>query len=425
MLRIVKRIIIGLFPGLYDRYLLEKRFSYSHYRRLQSIRLSSIRKKGVANVTFILSSLPMWRLEDVVSLLKEDNRFRVSLVICPFATYSEEQQAKCVKELIQYCSSKGWNFINRATFHGNIVDRLDPDIIFYPQLYNHLFHNELDCELNLDRLIAYVPYGLTTVSGEWMYNSRFMNTVWKLYFQTKLHLQFAKRHSYNHARNMEVVGDPHAISYFVDNHSYSWKGYREKKRLIWAPHFSIGDHGYLHRASFLWLNESMWKLAEEYKDRLQIVFKPHPRLLTELYRHPNWGKEKADAYYEMWRNGSNTQVETGEYVDLFCTSDAMIHDCGSFTAEYHFTGKPVAFASNDFHSLYEGLDAFGKKCMDLHYHVESVEDIRHFIETVVLGDQDQLMKERDAFREKYLKPIEGTTFHESVYHSLVKNVFRK
>ena len=421
----VKECIVRLFPDLYDWHLLEKRFSYSHYHRLQTNRLSGIRKKGYANVTFILSSLPMWRLEDVVTLLKKDSRFRVSIVICPFATYTEEQQVKCVNELTQYCQSKGWDFINRTSFDKDIVAFLDPDIIFYPQLYNHLFRNELDCELNLDRLIAYVPYGLTTVSGEWMYNSRFMNIVWKLYFQTKLHLKYARSHSYNHARNMEIVGDPHATAYLTDNHSYPWKDCCARKRLIWAPHFSIGDHGFLHRASFLWLNESMWEIAEEYKDRLQIVFKPHPRLLTELYRHPDWGKEKADAYYEMWRTGCNSQVETGEYVELFCTSDAMIHDCGSFTAEYHFTGKPVAFASTDFHTLYEGLDEFGTKCMDLHYHVESIEDIRHFIETVVLGGQDQLKKDRDEFRHKYLMPAEGTAFHESVYHSLVKNLFRK
>ena len=425
MLKRIKRIIIGLFPRLYDRYLLEKRFSYSHYRRLQNIRLSSVRKKGFANVTFILSSLPMWRLEDVVYLLKEDHRFHVSLVICPFATYSEEQQEKCVKELIQYCCSKGWDCINKTTFSGDIVNLLNPDIIFYPQLYNHLFKNELDCELNLDRLIAYVPYGMPTVSGDWVYNSRLMNTVWKLYYPTFLHLKHAKSHSYNHARNMEIVGEPHAIAFFSEKHSSPWKGSCDKKRLIWAPHFSIIDHGLLHRTSFMWLNESMWKIAEEFKDRIQIVFKPHPRLLTELYRHPDWGKEKANTYYEMWRTGCNTQLETGEFVDLFCTSDAMIHDCGSFTAEYHFTGKPVAFASIDFDSLYEGLNEFGKKCLDLHYHVESIEDIHNFIETVVLGGQDQLMKERNEFRNKYLKPEEGTSFHKSVYHSLVKNVFRK
>lgn len=425
MLKSLKDCFIRLFPGLYDRYLLEKRFSYSHYRRLQSLRLSAVRKKGVANVTFILSCLPMWRLEDVVCLLKQDHRFRVSLVICPFSSFTDEQKEKCEKELVQYCNSKNWDFINKTTSSNDIIRDLDPDIIFYPQLYYHLFRNELDCEKNLSRLIAYVPYGLPTVTGEWMYNSRFMNTVWKLYFPTMLHMKHARKHSLNRARNMEVVGDAHATAFFSDIHSYPWKGQNNIKKIIWAPHFSIGDHGYLHRASFLWLNESMWTIAEKYIGRLQIVFKPHPRLLTELYKHPGWGKDKADAYYEMWRNGSNTQLETGEYIDLFCTSDAMIHDCGSFSAEYHYTGKPVVFASSDFHSLYEGLDEFGQRCLDLHYHAESVQDIYKFIDNVVLGGQDRLKDERNAFRNQYLKPAEGSIFHEAVYQSLVKNIFRK
>lgn len=425
MLRIIKRIIIRLFPRLYDRYLLEKRFSYSHYRWLQNIRLSSVRKKGVANVAFILSSLPMWRLEDVVCLLKQDHRFRVSLVICPFSSFTDEQKEKCEKELVQYCNSKDWDFINKTTTSNDIIRDLDPDIVFYPQLYYHLFRNELDCEKNLSRPIAYVPYGLPTVTGEWMYNSLFMNTAWKLYFPTMLHLKHARTHSLNHARNMEIVGDAHATAFFNENHSYPWKGQNNIKRIIWAPHFSIGDHGYLHRASFLWLNESMWAIAKKYIGRLQIVFKPHPRLLTELYKHPDWGKDKADAYYEMWRNGSNTQLETGEYIDLFCTSDAMIHDCGSFSAEYHYTGKPVVFASSDFHTLYEELDEFGQRCLDLHYHAESVQDIYQFIDTVVLGGQDRLKEERNTFRNQYLKPVEGSFFHEAVYQSLIKNIFRK
>ena len=44
-----------------------------------------------------------------------------------------------------------------------------------------------------------------------------------------------------------------------------------------------------------------------------------------------------------WESLSNAQLETGKYVDLFMTSDAMIHDCGSFTIEYHYTLKPVMY----------------------------------------------------------------------------------
>lgn len=424
--KFAKSIFIRLFPRVYKNHILEKRFSYSRYHLLQLHRISTIRKRGSANVVFILSSLPMWRLEKVYRLLKEDGRFRVHLVICPFRTFDEDQKNRSVGELRRYCLDKDYSFVDRTESEDDVIHTLNPDIIFYPQLYSHLFDNELDCEKNLDRLIAYVPYGLPTVTGEWMYNSLYMNTVWKLFFPTEMHLNYAKKHSFNRARNMEIVGDPHAADFACNDHSYEWKEQeREKKKVIWAPHFSIGDSGYLHRASFLWLHGIMWDLTEEYKDRIQFVFKPHPRLLSELYRHPDWGKEKADAYYEKWRTGGNTQLETGNYIDLFCTSDAMIHDCGSFSAEYLYTGRPVLFVSKDFPALYAGLDDFGTRCMDNHYHTGNQEGIHSFIRDVVLEGKDSLEDRRDAFRKAWLIPEKGFSFEQNVYNSLVDSLFKR
>ena len=205
---------------------------------------------------------------------------------------------------------------------------------------------------------------------------------------------------------------------------FPWKKQeKEKKRIIWAPHFSIGTDGYLHRASFLWLNEVMWQIAQEFKDEVQFVFKPHPRLLSELYRHPEWGKKRADDYYEMWKSGENTQLETGEYIDLFCSSDAMIHDCGSFSAEYHYTGKPVLFVSDDFDAIYQGLDDFGTMCLDLHYHALNVQDIRAFIQDVILQGDDSLREKRELFRKRYLLPEDRPQFAESIYRSIVNSIF--
>lgn len=385
----------------------------------------AIRKRGCANVVFIMSCLAMWRLEELFCLLVGDPRFNVNLIVYPFQTFDEDQRKTTLKELRDFCHAKGLAFFDKTTFESDIISYLNPDIIFYPQLYHNIYNNELDCEKNLDRLIAYVPYGLPTVAGEWMYNSRFMNIVWKLFFPTTLHLEYAKSHSFNHARNMEVVGDPHAAEFIKLNHYYPWKKQdRNKKKVIWAPHFSINEEGYLHRTSFLLLYEVLWIIAKDFKNEIQFVFKPHPRLLSELYLHPEWGKERADAYYSMWQNGENTQLETGQYIDLFCTSDALIHDCGSFTAEYHYTAKPVLFLSTDFQSIYAGLDTFGTLCLDLHYQAHEESEIRGFLREVVLGGNDPLKHDREVFRKKYLLPDGQATFSNNVYRSLTDFLFQ-
>lgn len=415
------------FPRTYGKHVLRSVYHIDEIERARKERLLRIRSNNKANVLFVASSLSMWRLDDVYKLMRADCRFYVHVVICPFSTFELDQKKKSIEDLCKHAADQGWSYSIKDNLNDsdNLIHSFDPDIIFYPQLFGRLFGNELDCEKNLDRLIAYVPYGLPTVSGEWMYNSRYMNTVWKLFFPTELHLKHARKHSFNRAKNMIIVGDAHASDFLEHSHSYHWKEQdTKKKKVIWAPHYSIGKEGFnIHRASFLWLSDIMWKISQDYQDRIQFVFKPHPRLLSELYRHPDWGKEKADAYYDKWTNGNNTQIETGSYIDLFCTSDAMIHDCGSFTAEYHYTGKPVAFVSKDFGSIYQELDKFGTMCLDQHYHIHSEMGIRDFLDKVVLGGDDHLKKDREAFRNKYLIPEEGSSFAASVYKNLVHSVF--
>ena len=418
-------MITRLFPASYGYFVLVRNWDWLSIRKAHNRQLRQIRKKGRAHVFFIISQLAMWRLDEVFQILKEDERFDARLVICPFYTFSQEQRDACVKEIVDHCREAGWDYIDKSgnENHTDLIADLKPDILFYPQLFESLFNNELDCEKNRERLIAYVPYGLPTVSGEWMYNSRYMNIAWKLYFPTPLHLKYARSHSFNRARNMEIVGDPHAAAFSKADHHYDWKR-PDAKKVIWAPHYSLKDEGHLHRASFLEIHQLMWEMARLFKNEMAFVFKPHPRLLSELYQHPDWGKERTDAYYAMWENGENTQLETGTYVDLFCTSDALIHDCGSFTAEYHYTGNPVLFVSTDFQSVYAGLDTFGSLCLDLHYHARNTNDIQDFLKDVVLGGNDPKKGERDAFRKRYLLPDNHSSFARNVYHSLTESLFK-
>ena len=419
-------ILAPLFATIHGQYILFRRFRYLSFILQHRRRIFSVRKAGKAKVLVVISNMAMWRLEGVVRLLKQDSRFQVTLAVCPFKTFAPEDKKANVEAIVSYLRSLKWEYVylDEDDRMSEFMRTLDPDLVFYQQLYSGIYGSGLNCEDNLDRLITYVPYALPTTAGDWSYNSRYFNLAWRIYYPTEIHLQYARRHSYNHARNMFVVGDSHASAFLNGSHAYPWKGTGDKKRVIWAPHFSIRDEGHLHRTGFLWLHQAMWDIAVQFKDRIEFVFKPHPRLLTELYRHPDWGKDKTDTYYERWKNGDNTQLETEAYVDLFCTSDAMIHDCGSFSAEYHYTGKPVLFVSKDFADVYRGIDDFGTLCMDLHYHAQSVEEIRAFIQDVVLDGKDPRKEERDAFRKKYLIPAEGSSFEQNVYHSLTKDLFK-
>lgn len=404
------------------------RFNLKKINRAHLLRIKEIRQRGYANVLLIASALPMWRLQGVYELLKKDSRFKVHVLVHPFYRLPEEEKQKAVEDLKACFDASGVDYILCPTDDNELkalLERLDPDILFYPQNYYGLFRDSLEWKCFKDRLLCYNNYGLSTIAAEWNYNTDYNNVAWRYYHATSLHLQTAKVLTYNKAKNAIVVGEARADLFFAPVGEDPWKRINDgktRKRVIFAPHFQIQSNSVLNRAAFLWLSDFMIEMAEQYKDTLQFAFKPHPFLKTALYSHPDWGKEKTDAYYEKWATMPNTQLETGTYIDLFKTSDAMIHNCGSFTGEYMFTGKPVLFTSKDWNEIYGSADDFGLKCLELHYKAGTTEEVKHFLDSVVLGDADNLSEERQQFMKDYLIPPHGKTAAENIYEDLVNSL---
>ncbi len=118
----------------------------------------------------------------------------------------------------------------------------------------------------------------------------------------------------------------------------------------------------------------------------------------------------------------NTQLETGEFVDLFMTSDAMIHDSGSFVVEYHYTQNPAMFVSKNMKPILESITDFGKKAHQIHYLGENEDDIRHFIDDVVLGGNDPMCPQREQFYHDYLLPPSGKSVAQNVVDDIIDSL---
>ena len=118
----------------------------------------------------------------------------------------------------------------------------------------------------------------------------------------------------------------------------------------------------------------------------------------------------------------NTQLETGEYINLFMTSDAMIHDSGSFAAEYHYSRKPVMFISKDMDSILSTQSEFGRKAYGMHYLGKDEADIRHFIEDVVLQGHDPMRPQREQFFKDYLLPPNEKSVAQNVVDDIVESL---
>lgn len=138
-------------------------------------------------------------------------------------------------------------------------------------------------------------------------------------------------------------------------------------------------------SNFLTYYELIQRLPSLYPD-VHFVFRPHPLLFTNLVNDKLWTQEQVDSYLADLLNKGIEYSFSGGYMPLFRNSDALIHDCGSFIAEYLFTGNPCCFVSKK--SNRKHLNPFGRKCLSEHFRAWSEQDILSFIDDVVSGKRN-------------------------------------
>lgn len=391
-------------------------------KRFRTIR--KIRRENKATVVFFAANVSMWRYQRLYEKLVSDKRFDVHVVISPFVTFTKEANDEQVARLCQFFKENNVDYVTQQEISskGGVMG-LKPDILFYTQPYRDILGGDA-CYTNFkDKLLAYYPYGLQNVKSQWGYNTEFHNIAWRLYYPTLLHKKNAEELSAVKGKNVVVVGEPHADDYLSNENSDPWKDRQQKIRIIWAPHFQIIPNGMFYRPSFLWTYDLMLEIAVKYRDRICMAFKPHPRLYPTLCDYPTWGKERTEEYYSKWKEMDNTQFEDGDFIDLFLTSDAIIHDCGSFTAEYQYTKKPCMFLTKDYNSVAEELCSFGKHCLDNHYVGQCREDVIRFIEEVLILGKDPKKNQREAFFKEYLYPPHCKSTVQNTYDDLVNSLF--
>ena len=386
-----------------------------------------LRHKKKINVVFFASSLPMWRYQHLYEALSKHPRFNVTIVIQPFIWWAESQKQENVQDLCRYFDDKSIQYLLGTNAEGIILDvkgELKPDLLFYPQPYKDYFPEKISYNRFYNKLLCYYPYAFWRAKDSWSYDLPLHRTAWKLFYSTELHREDAKLYAlWNKGRNVEVVGYPTADDFLSGDYIDVWKPQTtKKKRIIWAPHFTLFSGGPIKQSNFLWMAEVMLNLAKKYSNKLQFAFKPHPHLFGKLCEHPDWGEEKAKEYYDAWVTMENTQLDTGEFVDLFMTSDAMIHDCGSFSVEYHYSGNPVMYVAEDFEEQVADMAEFGQLATRMHYVGTNGQDIIDFIENVVIGGNDPMKKKRAEFVQKYLVPPNGKSVVENTMDILLKEL---
>lgn len=380
-------------------------------------------------VAFLLTVPGMWKVDYLFKAMVDDVRFHPYVVVCPYSVYkgfSAEEVEATLRRTEDFLAEKGYEYVVPRDEKGRWMDikkSLGPDIVFFttpykdipPQYFVYHFRDTLTC---------YVSYGFTSLNTlKVNFDLIFHNLVGMYLLETERHREMAVENARNGGANTVVTGYPGTEVFLREDYhpACNWKPQEKpKKRVIWAPHHTIDKT--IELSTFLLHCDDMVELAQKYSDEIQWAFKPHQLLKFKLQQL--WGMERTENYYRKWAEMENTQIEETSYVDLFLTSDAMIHDCGSFTTEYLFTHNPVMYLTHDAH-FRERFNAFGLEAFECHYRGGGLEDIEAFLRDVVVGGNDPKRQQRMDFYDKYLKPIDGKMPSQMIIEAIEKKVKTK
>lgn len=387
-------------------------------------------KKQKVKVCFFVIHRSVWKLDNLYKLMEKDERYDPVIVVCPYTVGSETEQKEELSLTFDFFKARNYNVISSYDENNGWLDVnhiINPDVVFFTNPHNITLPQYRWSNFR-DRLTCYVPYHHQIDSGQWksQWNSPFHLSMWRLFYINSFHKQLAKIKMANMGRNVWITGYPGTESFYInniDNKTTSispWKPSTGKKKIIWAPHHTIVYDPILGVSTFLEISDLMVEISKKFSEKVMFAFKPHPILKNKLYNHPDWGKEKTDNYYKYWSEANNCQLEEGDYIELFKNSDAMIHDSGSFLAEYLYLNKPVFYFVNN--STRDRFNEFGHKCLNACFN-GGVSDVEKFILDII-NDDDYMQLDREKFiHDELLKDINDSYPSERIYNILSEEIF--
>lgn len=402
--------------------LMSRRTSLKHEKLL-----SNLKEKSQIKVIFIVIHRSVWKTDAVFQAMQADPLFEPRILIVPTLgrdlawARAEFQQAEAFFNQKKYPVSSVSPEDNVETAITVLRD-LNADIVFFTNQNNLTFTTFYDYVLG-HYLTCYVPYAINVSrlnNYQANYNMPFHNLVWRIFIPHSVANKNYRRVQAIHGRNVTVTGYSALEALVTEDRERvdQWKPLG-LKRVIWAPHHTV-DMPALPYANFLRYADYFLELVEKYSGRVQWCFKPHPLLKPKLLKHPDWGLQRTEKYFNFWLSRPHTQLELGQYANLFRNSDAMIHDSGSFLAEYLYVNKPVLYLWSS-PGVTTFFNEFGLEALAACERADTEDDICEFIEDLI-ADKDVGHGKRRVFLNNHPVAINGTLPSERILQELKRTL---
>ena len=363
--------------------------------RLHDALLTQYQGERPIRVAFLMSNLASWKVDTVFTRMLDDLDFEPIIILSPVTSGILSQDAEHAANIVRdYVSSRKYPHIDLIDTEPEParkeIKRLDPHIVFFTNPHS-LAPRHLHDELLGSHLTCYVPYNHEVMSygdQQEQYNKVAHNYFWRIFAPQDVTRQHYANHRLRGENGVVTTGFPACeplIEPIRSVERFPWKKQeRTKKRVIYAPHW-LWRHD-IKMATINHFGEEMMRIAERYSNDIQWALRPHPMLRPKLTSDPKWGPEKTHDFFAFWSESFFSQINEGDYVSMFRTSDALIHDSGSSLAEYMYVRKPSLYLlTEDTGGKY--FNAFGRAAFNACNKAQSIGDVERFLDQLLSGEQ--------------------------------------
>ena len=354
----------------------------AHYRDVIERKRKSSDK--VIHFAAYVSNNAMYGMDKVFHLmLEQPDRWDPMVVIIPDVSRGYPHQKQTYLRAREYFINlygagrvlEGWDM--ETDSFCDVTDRFD--VIYFADPYDAMAPEVHSIQYASTRevLPVYLNYGYDV--GYYTMYSRMkgpeLNLVWKYFTETVFSEEDCRRLQVIQGKNVVLTGyaKMDALAEFPAKQEGA------KKKILITSHHSVNMEE-LPLSNFRTYHNLLLQLPELFPD-IAFVFRPHPLMFIRLVNEKIWTEDQVERYLEQLKDAGIEYSDGGDYLHLFAESDAIINDCGSFTMEWLFTGKPGCFVLNE-DLKEEHLTTQMKEAITRYRIARSREEILQFISDV-------------------------------------------
>ena len=423
--RVRRRLLDRARDAMIERTLPRVRARYAGHEARCASKLARGERLGVC---FLVSDVAQFSAEPVYLRMRGDPRFDAFIAVAPRVSRGEdflrETQEKTLRVLTERYGEVLRLYDPETGRRASLANRAD--IVFTSIVYRDQTLEEYTVEsLSEFALVACIPYGYSGLFKSNVTRTVFLPEItlmWRYFFSNRPTLELwtgRNRHLADSARlsgyaKMDRLAD---VPVRTDR----------PKTVVIAPHHSLprsGNAEGLTLSTFLIHSDLFLQLPREYPG-VRFVFRPHPLLFPRLATDAWWGAARTQSYRAAMASLPNVEFQQGgDYFETFANSDALIHDCGSFLAEYFYTGRPQCYLLADRETEEREFLPFGRRLLDHTYKAYDARAVREFLDRVVLGGDDPMKGARDALAESDVRcfyPHAADRVVDAVVESILGN----